>query len=447
MHTLLITDSYPPEIRSASGLMHDLAAGLRDRGHRVSVLTCYPQYNLTAEAKERFADRAANRDACEDGIRVIRVEAEGVHNCGPFRRGLAHLRLPPAFARAAGRLRDVDAVLHYSPPLTLGLAAVWLKRRCGAAYVMNVQDLFPQNAIDLGVLRNPAAIALFRFIERCCYRNADHITCHSSGNRDVLMRTVRADTPISVVPNWVDLTAYDEAPASPLLAAIGLRGKFVLMFGGVMGYAQDLDTVIECARLLADYREIAFLLVGDGVEKERLVGRAGGLANLRFHPFVAPDEYTSLVRTVDVGLVTLCGAMQTPVVPSKILGFMAARKPWIGCLPVEGDAWRLGRRSRSALLCRSGDAVDMAKAVLRLFRDRERARRVGQRGREYCERHFARTVCVDRYHAILCELREGRAAAGSAVRRPAVALLAARPQRRAPVRGTATQEVAPHAWT
>ena len=434
MHTLLITDSYPPEIRSASRLMHDLAMGLRDRGHCVSVLTCYPQYNLTEEARERFADRAAKRDAYEDGVRVIRVEADNVHNCGPLRRALGHLALPVRFARAAHRLADIDAIVHYSPPLTLGLAAVWLKRRYGAAYVMNVQDLFPQNAIDLGVLKNPAAVALFRLIERCCYRNADLVTCHSSGNRDILKRLVGAETPVSVVPNWVNLADYDEAAESSLIEEIGLQAEFVLMFGGVMGYAQDLDTVIECARMLTDHGEIAFLLVGDGVEKERLERKAQGLGNVRFHPFVSPDEYVGLLREVDAGLVTLRGSMRTPVVPSKVLDFMAAGKPWIGSLPPTGDAWRVGERSGSALLCPPGEVTEMARAVLRLYRDREERHSMGRRGREYCERHFARGVCVDRYHAILSKLR--RKAAARWTRRPSVE-----------VSRTATREVAPNAGT
>ena len=94
MNVLIITDSYPPEIRSAAVLMSELAVGLRDLGHTVSVLTCYPQYNLTPRDRQRFADSRANFDTTEAGLRIIRVPIKDIHNCGPLRRGISFVKLP-----------------------------------------------------------------------------------------------------------------------------------------------------------------------------------------------------------------------------------------------------------------------------------------------------------------------------------------------------------------
>src|SRR3990172_8418188 len=123
MNVLIITDAYPPEIRSAAVLMSELATGLRDLGHAVSVLTCYPQYNLTAEDRDRFADQRANFDVLEEGVRVIRVPAKDIHNCGPIRRGISFVKLPLIISRAAKVLKNIEAIIHYSPPLTLRVAA------------------------------------------------------------------------------------------------------------------------------------------------------------------------------------------------------------------------------------------------------------------------------------------------------------------------------------
>ncbi len=404
MEVLLLTDSYPPEIRSSSHLMFDLATGLRDRGHRVSVLTCHPRYNLAGGARRELSRARGACEVTEEGIRVIRVDARDVHNCGPIRRGIAFLRLP-IIAMLGGRrwIRRLDAIIHYSPPLTLGLAAIRMKRELGARYIMNVQDIFPQNAIELGVLRNPAAIRFFRLVERHCYGNADQITCHSEGNRDLLRKRLVNGKPVSVILNWVDPEEYDRPPRPELLARMGLGGKFVLMFAGVMGYAQGLHTVVDCARLLQGRPEIAFLLVGDGVQKRQLVRQARGLRNVHFHPFVSREAYARLARTVEVGLVTLHPSMATPVVPSKVLTYMAAGKPWIASVNDESDARLIAERAGCALVCRPGDPESMASKALELYGNRQLCREMGEKGRRYCEENFSKSKCIDEYDNMLSE--------------------------------------------
>ena len=384
--------------------MSELATGLRDLGHSVSVLTCYPEYNLTPQARKRFADRAANFDLDENGVRVIRVPAKDIHNCGPIRRGISFVKLPWIMTRAARVLNNVDAIIHYSPPLTLGVAAVSLKKRLNCPYIMNVQDLFPQNAIDLGVLRNKPAIALFRYVESYCYRHADWITCHSPGNAQHLHQQISNGQQISVIHNWVQLNDYQVSPSSVPRQSLGLADKFVLFFAGVMGFAQDLGTVVACARCLQDHPDIAFLLVGDGVQKPKLTAQAQGLSNVHFHPFISVADYPSWLASADVGLVTLAKTMKTPVVPSKILGYMAAGKPWIASVNPQSDANLIASRGQCGLLCKPSDPADMADVVLKLYQDRDLCDQLGQNGQRYCRRHFSKPHCLEQYQSILSEL-------------------------------------------
>ena len=384
--------------------MSQLATGLRDLGHSITVLTCYPEYNLTPEARRRFADKQANFDLTEDAVRIIRVPVRDIHNCGPIRRGISFIKLPVIMTRAARVLKDIEAIIHYSPPLTLGIAAVWLKKRFNCPYIMNVQDLFPQNAIDLGLLRNKPAIAFFRYIESYCYRHADWITCHSPGNADHLHRQISNGQRISVVHNWVELTDYQVSPSSVPRRQLGLNNRFVLFFAGVMGFAQDLGTVVECARRLRDYPDIAFLLVGDGVEKDKLVAQARGLNSVHFHPFISAADYPSWLAAADVGLVTLAKSMKTPVVPSKILGYMAAGKPWIASVNHESDANLIASDGQCGLLCNPSDPQELANAVLKLYNDRSLADHLGHNGRRYCSENFSRSRCLEQYDRILSEL-------------------------------------------
>ena len=148
MNILLVTDSYPPEIRSASHLMLELAQELTHRGHQVTVITTWPEYNLDQnENKKSFKALEL-----ENGIKVIRVKTLPHHNVNYIVRGLSQLIMPLQFLLKLYRHQiKPDAVVVYSPPLPLALVGSWLGHR-GARTLLNVQDLFPQNAIYLGIL-------------------------------------------------------------------------------------------------------------------------------------------------------------------------------------------------------------------------------------------------------------------------------------------------------
>lgn len=407
-HILLLTDAYPPEIRSSSMLMHEMAMDLVAHGYEVSVVTTFPRYNLTDEARATFKRFSGNLVRDEEGVRVIRVPCLSFHNVGPMVKGLGQLALPAVVTAGSFFLRRVDAIVVYSPPLTLGLAATAVKKWFGARFILNVQDLFPQNAIDLGALRNPALIRMFQGIESFCYRHADHITCHSEGNLHWLLcgqDMQHRQRDVSVVHNWVDVDRYQRTPPDVTVRKrLGMEEKFVLFFGGVMGYAQDLETVMEAARLLKDHPEIAFLLVGDGVEKERLVRQAQGLPNVIFHPFIPQEEYISWLRAMNVGLVTLKAEMATPVVPSKILGFMAAGIPYLALLNRESDARVITEEAGCGLLIDPGNPKAAAQAILHLAEDRQATASMGVRGVRYCRDHFSRRACIDKYLEIFQSL-------------------------------------------
>lgn len=326
MKILLLTDAFPPEVRSSSHLMFELAEDLSARGHRVAVVTGMPRYNLAAPVPAPPGRMVRERMGEVD---VVRVHTPAIHNVGHWRRGLGQLLLPLAFTRAARHLDPPEVILTYSPLLTLGLASHWLARRWRIPFVFNVQDLFPQNAIDLGALRNPLLIAVFRRMERFIYRRAAAITLHSPGNAAWVRQAGAEPARLHVIPNWVDTERHrpESANANNLFRnRLGLQGRFVVLFAGVMGYAQDMETIVEAAARLAAEPRVVFLLVGDGSERAAIERRRDELrlTNLRLLPFVSREEYPALVAACDVGLVTLKKTMKTPVVPSKLPTYMAS---------------------------------------------------------------------------------------------------------------------------
>lgn len=400
MRILLVSDAYPPEIGSGAKLMAELAGELALRGHSVTVLTGWPSYKL---AQSHRADQFAER-MVEGKVQVLRTQTLPLHNSNFITRGFAQLFAPYQFWRVLKKHepRPFDAVLVYTPPLPLASVGAWAKRE-GARFVLNVQDIFPQNAIDLGILNNPLAIALFRWIERRAYAGADTITAHSEGNRELLIAANPSiASKLIVLHNWVDMEVPAQA-AKDFRKEFGLEGKFVAVYGGVTGPAQGLEVILDVAGRVRDLSDLVFLIVGEGTEKAKLEARARqeGLTNVLFKPFVAQDLYPSLLLSSDIGFLTLSPKMKTPVVPGKILGYMAMSLPVLAIVNRESDAHGIIWDAKCGFACNSDDLDDAEKLTRSLYAQRDKLAAMGARGRGYAVANFSKPFIADSIERML----------------------------------------------
>jgi len=399
MNVLLLTAEFPPEIRSAALLMGELAGSMARRGHRVTVITAAPP---GARNGSLFSPAVEERD----GVRVLRIRTLAVHRsrAGAIVRGLMQLINAVAFFVAALAVKDAEVTVAYSPPLALGIVGALLHRLRGTPHLLNVQDLVPQYAIDLGILKNRALIRVLKAIERAVYRNVHLITVHSPGNAAYLIGEGVPASKVAVVPNWVDTARIRPAARETAYRKrAGLEGSFVALFAGALGFAQDLDTVLEAAALLRPHARIVFLIVGDGVEKARLQekARALDLANVRFMPVVPADEYPEVVASADLCLATLQRSLLCPVVPSKLLGYMAAGRPIVAAFPEGGDAPRVIREADCGLSVPAGEPRRLAEAILEASENSEQWRARGDRGRRFVEMNHDRERAMALYDSLL----------------------------------------------
>jgi len=405
VNLLLVTDSYPPEIRSASHLMLELAEELRDRGHQVTVITTWPEYNLDREASpRRFKEKET-----EDGITVLRVKTLPHHNVNYLLRGVAQLLMPLQFLWALRRHRvRPSALVVYSPPLPLALVGSWLSRR-GVRFILNVQDLFPQNAIDLGVLTNPLQIRFFQTMESSAYRNADMVTVHSEGNRKlVLKQKPEIKEKLRILHNWVDVEHHRGGePRIDFREKWNIQHEHVAVFAGVMGPSQNLELVLHIADRLQDRRELLFLLVGDGKEKEKLqrLTEEKGLRNVRFEGFVSREAYPDLLSICSIGMVCLSPQNTTPVVPGKILGYMAAGLPVLAFLQSVSDGHGIIRDAQCGASADSADLEACVLAMQGLMRQSTSFSDIGEAGKRYASEHFSKEVCVSQLESMLQKTR------------------------------------------
>lgn len=402
MRIQLLTAYFPPEIGSASHLFHDIGLELAARGHEVSVVTGMPSYH----AKGAFS-RYRRRLFVEEEVGSMRVTRVWVPQLGrntPVGRGVWQVASAAMFGLGALRQKQIDVTLSYSPPLTLGLTGWALRRIRGAAMVVNIQDLFPQSAIDLGILSQPALIRVAEVLERFVYRRADALTFHSVGNLEHAVAVGADRSKCLVVHNCVDTD--DLAPPSEpesLKVELGLDGRFVASFAGVMGFSQDLDVILEVAQRLKSHSDIAFLLVGDGVEKDRLVARADkmGLPNVVWMPMQPRDRYQRILHASDVCMTTLHSDVVTPVVPSKIVSAMAAGRPIIAAVDLAGDAPKLIEEVGCGISVPPEDPDALATALLELRDSPDMREKMGKNGRRFAEEHCSPQSVAREYEGIL----------------------------------------------
>ena len=404
MKLLLLTPYFPPEVGSASHLYYELSRALSSRGHQVTVVTGLARYNVV-NGHQRPRYRPVTLERCQ-GFKVCRVLNLDIPWNRPLLRGVDQIIAATCAGLTGLGLPSFDLALVYSPPLPLALAALALCRLRGRPLVANVQDLFPQSAIDLGLMHHPLIIRIFKAMESLLYRRADLIMAHSDGNRKYILAHGGHRRPIKTLPNWVDTDAIRPASRfNGFRKQWGLNDRFIVSFAGVMGYSQDLATILAAAARLQANKDILFLLVGDGVEKPHLVAHARRhhLDNVLFLPMQSRETYPEILAASDLCLTTLKAAVHTPVVPYKILNIMAAGRPLLACLPAAGDAAGLVRRSRCGFHLEPGDPAALAQAILQLYEDPDLAARLGNNGRAYAEAHFSLEASLTRLERLLGE--------------------------------------------
>lgn len=402
MNVLIITIYYPPVISSLSTMMQEFAEELTIIGHNVTVATAKPHddLNLPHDARKMTFDTVS----IEKNIRVIRVSTPPLKNKIYFLRGLIQLRLPYFFLKHVRRYskNKFDVVIVSTPPLPLGRVGSKIKKIYGSKYILCVQDIFPQNVIDLGVMKNNILIKFFEYIEQSSYRSSDIMTSHTQASRKFLIekKQVSSDK-IFYIPNWIDVTSYINARKTGLYRKkYGIEDKFIFLFAGVIGPSQGLDVLINAIAEAKDIPDdICILIVGEGAEKDRLMRMKAeySLNNILFKPFVSLEEYPNLAKDVDAGIVCLSSLNKTPVVPGKVLGYMASSVPVIALLNRESDGHVIIKEAECGYsIASDASTEEISNLILQIYNEKDKLKEYGENGLKYISKHFAKNICIDK---------------------------------------------------
>ena len=406
---LLITNHFLPDVIPQAKLMSQLAEGLRARGFSVDVLTTFPHYEGFRTVPQ-YRRRLLAREPIGDDV-VTRVWAFASGRKQNMKHRLANYVSFNALATAVASLstRRPDVVLANSGSFFTGVTGAALRLLRGAPFIYNVQDIYPDVPVRAGQLTNAAAIRNLERIESFMYRRAARITVISREQRTVLLGKGVPDVKLTVIPNFVDTDFIRPLPRdNEFSRAHGLADKFVIAYGGNLGYAYDFDTLLECAARLRDRPDIVFLLIGDGVLKADLEKKiaTAGLDNVRMLPFQPAAQLPEVRAATDVQISLYRRGAAMASLPSKIYEIMASARPALIAAEPGTELWDLVEQNDCGICVHPENSNELLQAILHLADDRSIGHTLGFNGRSAVQKNFSRDVAADRYARLISELAD-----------------------------------------
>jgi glycosyltransferase involved in cell wall biosynthesis len=389
MRLLLIHQYFAGPAEPGGTRHYELAAHLVRQGHDCALVASTLNFTTGKRAVE---GRGIVVEQWLDGIRVLRSYTIPTLHKGFTGRVVALVSFMFTSVWAALRAGDVDLVMGTSPPLFQAVSA-WLvsvlRRR---PFLLEIRDLWPEFAIDIGVLKNPVIIMLARWVENFLYRRATHLLVNSPAYRDYLLAKGVADEKITVIANGVDPDMFaPDADGRSFREELALGDKFVITYAGALGMANDIDTILRAAARLRSETRIRFLLVGDGKERANLQAKAKRfeLANLTFVGTRTKADMADVLAASDACIATLKNIpMFRTTYPNKVFDYMAAGRPTI--LAIDGVIRQVVDAAGGGIFVPPGDDRALAAAAQALCDDRARARTMGLAARGYVVEHFNR---------------------------------------------------------
>lgn len=421
MNINFVTQWFPPE--SAGNVAAKIARGLAARGHRVQVLTGFPNYP-TGRVDPAYPLRSYRRDCTDEGIDVHRAWLYPSHDRSSLRRAANYLSFAVSAARVARvKLQKPDAWLVYSSPATAALPALLAKRAQQAPIFLIIQDLWPDTVVESQLLPSAFMRTLEGLLGSFCmraYRRSAGIGVISPGMADVLKRRGVPASKVYYTPNWYDdrFVLRHERPSEELRRSLGLpQSGRLFLYAGNLGEFQELAPLLQAFQHCP---QAQLMLMGDGVAKPSLEAQAKqlGLSNVRFLDPQPIHRMGSYLAAADVHIVSLADLpLLRSTTPSKLQAALASGRAVLA--HAAGDVADAVVRSGGGLAARPGEEPETVHAIQRLAgcssADLER---MGRAARRYYEKHFSEDAGLDHLEAMLERRQEAQTAQGDASAAP-----------------------------
>lgn len=403
MKIIILTQYFPPEVGAPQNRLYEIAVRLQKLGVEIEVLTAMPNYPSMVIHKEY------------KGKWYVKEEMNGMHIHRAWiwvgKRKSIFPRLLNYFSFVFTsmwfgwlKLRKADYLLCESPPLFLGISALFLKRVKKAKLIFNVADLWPESAEKLGLITNKFLLKITTGLEEHLYKSSALIVGQAMG----IVKNIQGRFPDKTVywlPNGVDLSFYnpDKIITKWRIDNGFSENDFIILYAGIIGHAQALELVLKAANLTQSEPAVKWVLLGSGPEKEKLLSmkQEMQLNNVYFYPPVSKSTMPEILKAADASLVPLKRIdLFLGIIPSKVFEAMAMKRPLL--LGVEGESKELFiEQGKAGLAFIPEDAEDLVKHALYLYHNHPVAKKLGENGRNYVEANFNRDTLAEKFYNFL----------------------------------------------
>ena len=405
MKIQVLCPHFEPDSAPTGEFISAIVNNLGDRGHEIHVVTALPWYR---------------HHAIEPGWegKPIQVEARDwgkITRVHPFPTDKTNI---PARAAAFGGFTAIglvtalttrfapDVVFAMSPPMSLGLSGWVTAKRHGVPFVFNIQDVFPDVAIETGTISNPSVIKAAKRLEKFVYDNSDVVTVLSEEMRRNVEGKSNSET--EIIPNFVDITSYNPQPVeNSYRKEFGLEGKRVVMYSGNVGFSQSVELLADSARELAHLDDVVFVVNGGGSAIGEVHKRAHGLDNFRVIPYQPVERVPEVLAAADIHVIPLRKGLAWSSVPSKLYKILAAERPVIASVDEGTEVGRVVVEAGAGFSVPPDTAAPMTERLAVLLEDPAMRAEMGRSGRQWVAQWTTPARAAEQYEGVFDQLISG----------------------------------------
>ena len=344
----------------------------------------------------------------EYGIHVLRVKTGNIKKTNIIEKGVSTILVESNFKIAIKEfLPDIkfDLVLYTTPPITFANVIQYIQKRDGAKTYLLLKDIFPQNAVDIGMMCQSGLTGLlykyFRKKEKQLYSISDRIGCMSQANVDYLLKHNHEVSPekVEICPNSIEVRdlslAEDEKNEMRRKYDLPCEKK-IFVYGGNLGKPQGIPFLMECLFAEKNNTNVFFLISGDGTEYGKLEAfiNENTLSNVRLLKSLPKKEYDRLVAACDVGMIFLDHRFTIPNFPSRLLSYMQAKLPVLACTDHNTDVGKVIVDGRFGWWCESNDSAKFSDLIKQI--ENMDSKELGLKGYEYLKQNYSVEIAYEK---------------------------------------------------